>query len=101
MAVTDILKIEIWQLRTIGSQKSIPSVPIALGTYYGGYMGCLGAYEQPNVRIAGIRGVYGAWFSTSVAMIYTYQWYGTVRAARLAGACVCVAACAVAIFVKL
>ena len=56
MAVTDILKIEIWQLRTIGSQKSIPSVPIALGTYYGGYMGCLGAYEQPNVRIAGSVG---------------------------------------------
>ena len=43
----------------------IPSVPIALGTYYGGYMGCLGAYEQPNVRIAGSVGyTYGAWFST-------------------------------------
>ena len=62
MAVTDILKIEIWQLRTIGSQKSIPSVPIALGTYYGGYMGCLGAYEQPNVRIAGSVGYTGRGF---------------------------------------
>ena len=62
MAVTDILKIEIWQLRTIGSQKSIPSVPIALGTYYSGYMGCLGAYEQPNVRIAGSVGYTGRGF---------------------------------------
>lgn len=51
MAVTDILKIEIWQLRTIGSQKSIPSVPIALGTYYGGYMGCLVASTGTNIAL--------------------------------------------------
>ena len=65
VAVTDILKIEIWQLRTIGSQKSVPSVPIALGTYYSGYMGCLGAYiiyEQTNVRIAGSVGYTGRGF---------------------------------------
>ena len=62
MAVTDILKIEIWQLRTIGSQKSIPSVLIALGTYYNGHTGCLGACEQPNVRIAGSVGYTGRGF---------------------------------------
>ena len=70
MAVTDILKIEIWQLRTIGSQKSIPSVPIALGTYYSGYMGCLGAYEQPNVRIAGSVGYTGRGFQPGSAVIF-------------------------------
>jgi hypothetical protein len=44
------------------TQISIPSVPIALGTYCSGYMGCLGAYEQPNVRIAGSVGYTGRGF---------------------------------------
>jgi hypothetical protein len=33
-----------------------------IGTYHGGYMGCLGAYEQPNDRIAGSVGYTGRGF---------------------------------------